>query len=230
MNELEWRENNLPVSTRFDDPYYSKEDGRAETDHVFIQGNRLPERWPLMKECTIAELGFGTGLNFLETVRQWNANQNTNSKLHFISFEQFPISKDDMQKALSPWQTLGSLREDLTGIWQPTQTIDKALSETVRLTVYMGDANHILSNLSLRADAWFLDGFSPAKNPELWNTELLEEVGKNTVAGGTFATYTAAGFVKRNLKSAGFEVTKVKGFGRKRDMLIGTKRNDIDVA
>ncbi|KAG1700646.1 tRNA 5-methylaminomethyl-2-thiouridine biosynthesis bifunctional protein MnmC [Nymphon striatum] len=150
------------------------------------------KRWPEMDICTIAELGFGTGLNFLETVRQWQNFSIENSSLHFISFEQYPIT------------------------------------HKIKLTVHIGDANVLLPTQSLNADAWYLDGFSPAKNPELWNEEIMREVGKNTVKNGTFATYTAAGFVKRGLQSAGFEVEKVKGFGRKREMLAGRKTGSLN--
>lgn len=221
MSNLEWRDGNFPVSTQFDDPYYSVVDGRAETDHVFIKGNKLNERWPDMKSSTIAELGFGTGLNFLETVRQWQALDLTNHKLHFISFEQYPITQEEMAKALSHWPELERLANRLNKIWHTEKSIEVDFSETVKLTIRIGDANTLLPDLNLKADAWFLDGFSPAKNPELWNESLMLEVGKHTAPQGTFATYTAAGFVKRGLQAAGFQVEKTKGFGRKRDMLIG---------
>lgn len=221
MSNLEWRNGDFPVSTQFDDPYYSAVDGRAETDHVFIKGNRLDKRWPELPACTIAELGFGTGLNFLETVRQWQALGLKNHKLHFISFEQYPITQEEMAKALSHWPELETISRRLIEIWRPKQTIEAEFSETIQLTVYIGDANALLPKLNFKADAWYLDGFSPAKNPELWNETLMMEVGKHTAKNGTFATYTAAGFVKRGLQTAGFEVEKTKGFGRKRDMLIG---------
>ncbi len=227
---IEWRDDNLPVSTRFDDPYYSKENGRAETDHVFIKGNRLHERWPDMQHCTIAELGFGTGLNFLEAVRQWQAFSPKDATLHFISFEQFPLPREDISRAVSYWPELEPLSVNLLDIWQSGNLIEVAFTENIRLTVHIGDANKLLPDLDFKADAWFLDGFSPAKNPELWNDELMACVGKRTVGDGTFATYTAAGFVKRNLQAVGFEVQKIGGFGTKRDMLVGQMRNDIDVA
>ncbi|MDJ0614712.1 MAG: tRNA (5-methylaminomethyl-2-thiouridine)(34)-methyltransferase MnmD [Rhizobiaceae bacterium] len=228
---LEWRDDKTPVSTRFDDPYYSVDDGRAETEYVFIDGNDLKSRWANMSECMIAELGFGTGLNFLETVRKWRSSVSNGSSLHFISFEQFPITKEEMAKALANWPELQDLASKLTGIWDPAAPVlDDRLAENVRLTVHFGDANTLLPKLDFKADAWYLDGFSPAKNPELWNEKLMREVGIHTVAGGTFATYTSAGFVKRGLQEAGFQVEKVKGFGRKREMLTGKMANDIHVA
>lgn len=223
MSDLEWRDGKFPVSTQFDDPYYSIVDGRQETDHVFIKGNQLDVRWPNMRTCKIAELGFGTGLNFLETIRQWQALELENSKLHFISFEQYPMTKEEIAKALSHWPELKTLAQRLIEIWEPDQTIKYNFSDNIALSVHIGDANTLLPDLEFKADAWYLDGFSPAKNPELWNEELMLEVGNHTAQNGTFTTYTAAGFVKRGLQAAGFSVEKTKGFGRKRDMLIGSK-------
>jgi len=225
VSELKWRDDITPISTRFNDPYYSVDDGRAETDYVFIQGNRLPTRWPNMQTCTIAELGFGTGLNFLETVRQWQTQKQQNTSLTFISFEQYPVTKEEIARALSNWPELETLSSRLIELWQPDEeTLDIAFAPDIQLTVYMGDANALLPQLSFHADVWYLDGFSPAKNPELWNEALMREVGNHTKPEGTFATYTAAGFVKRGLAAAGFDIQKTKGFGRKRDMLIGKKQ------
>ena len=223
MNNLEWRDSDFPISTQFDDLYYSVVDGRAETDHVFIHGNALHEHWQQMEHCTIAELGFGTGLNFLETVRQWQETKQDNAHLHFVSFEQYPITKEEMEKALSHWPELENLMKQLLKVWVPEETIEVEFSDNIQLSVHIGDANTLLPKLSFKANAWYLDGFSPAKNPELWNEKLMLEISNHTADGGSFATYTAAGFVKRGLIAAGFNVEKVKGFGRKREMLIGRK-------
>lgn len=231
MSDLEWREGNLPVSKQFDDAYFSMEDGRAETAHVFIKGNRLDERWPHMQNCTVAELGFGTGLNFLETVRQWRALRAQRAMLQFISFERFPLPPSEMRRAHAQWPELHALSRELLEIWNPgLSKMDARMSCGTRLTVHFGDANTLLPDSGIEADAWYLDGFSPAKNPELWNGPLLQAVGQYTVAGGTFATYTAAGHVRRALQEAGFEVRKTAGFGKKRDMLAGMKPSDIHVA
>lgn len=223
LSNLEWRDGDFPVSTRFDDPYYSVVDGRAETDHVFIHGNALHKRWQHMEHCMIGELGFGTGLNFLETVRQWQEIKQYNADLHFVSFEQYPITKEEMEKALSHWPELENLTGRLLKFWLPASTIEFEFSGNIQLTIHIGDANTLLPKLNFKSDAWYLDGFSPAKNPELWNEKLMQEVGNHTADDGSFATYTAAGFVKRGLQAAGFNVEKVKGFGRKREMLIGRK-------
>ena len=231
MSDLGWTDNSVPISTRFDDPYYSKEDGRAETSHVFINGNRLGVRWPTMRQCTIGELGFGTGLNFLETVHQWQRHRARTSTLRFISFEQFPISAASMQRALSHWPELSGLATKLVQAWRTHEGgIELEFEECVYLTVHFGDANTELPKQSFLADAWYLDGFSPAKNPQLWNANLMKEVAKHTVAGGTFSSYTSAGHVRRSLEEAGFSVRKSRGFGRKREMITGEYPSDIDVA
>ena len=230
MKELIWRNETLPVSSRFDDPYYSVEDGQLETRYVFVEGNKLPDRWADMSVCTIAELGFGTGLNFLETVSQWRRFKVDGASLRFHSFEQYPLSRSDMTRALGAWPELATDTKALLEIWKPERNCFQAsFSDNVSLEVYFGDANANLPKANFVADAWYLDGFSPAKNPQLWNESLMMEVGKHCVAQGTFATYTAAGFVRRNLQKAGFVANKIKGFGRKREMLVGMKQNDIDV-
>lgn len=184
-----------------------------------------------MELCTIAELGFGTGLNFLEIVRQWCEIRKPNARLDYFSFEQFPLPAEAIDKALGNWPDLEILKTRMLEVWRPDcERIETEFLPGVRLTVFMEDANKSLSSSSVMADAWFLDGFSPAKNPELWNEELMHAVAQHTVAGGTFSTYTAAGFVRRNLQAAGFEVHKVQGYGRKREMLTGKRPYDIDVA
>ena len=224
MSDIEWRDGTLPISKHFDDPYYSREDGRAETAHVFIAGNNLPQRWNKSEHFTIAELGFGTGLNFLETVYQWQALADVTARLNFISFEAFPLKAEDARTALSSWPELEILANRLLDFWHWNgKGLQIDFAPNIHLRVFEGDANQTLPAQNLNADAWYLDGFSPAKNPELWNENLIHEVGRNTRTGGTFATYTSAGFVRRNLQAAGFEVSKVPGFGRKREMLAGIK-------
>lgn len=207
--QIEWRDARVPVSTRFDDPYFSLENGMAETQHVFLGGNDLPARFS--DGFHIAELGFGTGLNFLVALVAFRAC-GCGGRLRFTSFEAFPMALEDLQRALAAFD---GLADDLMGV-----TAFPAHLEGVDfdLTVVLGDARATLPAWEGMADAWFLDGFSPAKNPELWSPELMCEVGAHTVRGGTAATYTAAGFVRRGLADAGFEVARVQGYGRKRHM------------
>ncbi|MEZ5870566.1 MAG: tRNA (5-methylaminomethyl-2-thiouridine)(34)-methyltransferase MnmD [Nitratireductor sp.] len=224
FSATDWRDNDLPVSRLFDDPYFSAADGRAETAHVFVGGNRLPSRWPDMQHCLIAELGFGTGLNFLETVSQWRAYRPAGARLSFVSFEQYPMSAHDIGRALSRWRELDGLSTRLLQVWQPEfEIIETDFADDIALTVFMSDANIRLPQLQFQADAWYLDGFSPAKNPQMWNAPLLAEVFRHTAPDATFATYSAAGQVRRDLQAAGFEVTREPGFGTKREMLAGRR-------
>lgn len=216
--ELSWRSGFVPVSTRFDDPYFSLENGLDETRHVFLQGNTLPTRF--RDGFHVAELGFGTGLNFLATLQAWQ-QRGCQGTLHFTSFEAFPLCRNDMAKALSRFADCGLEIAALTDVWIP-EGGRFALPDNVFLEVVLGDARETLPAWQSRADAWYLDGFSPAKNPELWSSALMADVGAHTAPGGTCATYTAAGFVRRGLAAAGFVVERQSGYGRKRHMTCGT--------
>ncbi len=213
--DVEWRENGVPVSTRFDDPYFSLSDGLAETRHVFLDGNDLPERFH--EGFHIAELGFGTGLNLLATWKAWEDSGAT-TPLRFTSFEAYPMEATEMARALAHWPDLAPYAERLVAAWETGPALE---TSTLRLDVILGDASQTLPAWSGKADAWFLDGFSPARNPALWSPEILANVGAHTVSGGTFATYTAAGHVRRALQAAGFAVSRRKGFAHKRHMSVG---------
>ncbi len=213
--ELEWRAGKIPVSKQFDDPYFSLEDGLAETRHVFLHGNGLPVRFH--DGFHVAELGFGTGLNMLAAAQLWTQT-GAAGHLHLTSFEAYPMTHREMERALHPYAELDS--EPLLDAWRDGN-IDVALSDRVTLKVVIGDARRTLPEWAGLADAWFLDGFSPAKNPELWEPALMMEVARHTAPGGTVATYTAAGAVRRALAEAGFAVDRTKGYGRKRHMTRG---------
>ena len=221
--DLTWLENNIPVSRRFDDMYFSKQGGRDEARHVFLRGNGLPGRWRDSDEFTIAELGFGTGLNFLETASAWRKTANPSAALTFVSFELFPVSLDDIRRTIACWPDLAPVCEELCAKLHYRAGWNSFEFGAVRLHLAVGDANELVRDWAGCADAWFLDGFSPRKNPELWGENLLRQVYRKTSRGGTFSTYTAAGWVRRNLQNAGFQVRKTPGFGRKRDMASGVK-------
>jgi tRNA U34 5-methylaminomethyl-2-thiouridine-forming methyltransferase MnmC len=211
--KLEWRAGDVPVSTRFDDPYFSLENGLAETRHVFLAGNDLPGRF--RDGFHVAELGFGTGLNLLATLQAWRQGGQS-GVLHYTSFEAYPMTADEMRRAQAVFSELDDIARDLAPHWTDTPTA--ITLPDLHFTLVTGDARQTLPVWTGQADAWFLDGFSPAKNPELWGEDLMQEVGRHTAPGGSAATYTAAGFVRRALAQAGFEVTRVPGYGRKRHM------------
>ncbi len=209
--KLTWTEDQIPVSDRFDDPYYSLQNGLEETRHVFLAGNDLPARFA--PGFHIAELGFGTGLNLLTVWSEWEKSGQT-GPLRFTSFEAFPMATEDMHHALKAFPELQPWSSRFLTHWSGRE----CMLETLQFEVIIGDAREALPEWAGKADAWFLDGFSPAKNPELWGADLMQEVAIHTAAEGTAATYTAAGFVRRGLEDAGFNVMRTSGYGRKRHM------------
>ncbi|RKF16325.1 FAD-dependent oxidoreductase [Roseovarius spongiae] len=212
--ELDWRAGDVPVSRRFDDPYFSLENGLAETRHVFLAGNGFTER--LRDGFHVAELGFGTGLNMLCALLAWR-DAGAPGRLRLTSFEAYPMSAEDMARALAAHPELADVAPPLLAGWRAGER-RIGLGHGATLEVIEGDARATLPRWDGRADAWFLDGFSPARNPELWQPELMRAVFEHTAPGGTAATYTAAGFVRRGLADAGFAVTRAPGYGRKRHM------------
>lgn len=213
--KIEWRDGSLPVSTQFDDPYFSLVSGLEETRHVFLAGNALPAR--LRDGFHVAELGFGTGLNLLALALIWKGP----GRIRFTSFEAFPMDTRDIRTALEAFPETRAIADPFLDAWA-TGKRQFTLGH-IDVDVKIGDARETLTAWEGAADAWFLDGFSPAKNPELWGEDLMHEVGTHTAEGGTFATYTAAGHVRQKLTDAGFTVERIPGFGRKRHMSRGVK-------
>ncbi|PWW01759.1 tRNA U34 5-methylaminomethyl-2-thiouridine-forming methyltransferase MnmC [Hoeflea marina] len=212
----------MPYSPVFGDFFYSQAGGRSEAAHVFIGGNDLVERFAAGGDLTIGELGFGTGLNFAETWRQWKSLAPAGARLSFQSFELLPLARDAIGRALAAWPELDAERMALASAWpdEPSGRVRIDFGR-VELVVHCGAAIDRLRDVKFSADAWFLDGFSPARNPEMWSAELMAEMARHTAPGGTFATYSAAGWVRRNLQAAGFAVSKVAGHAGKRDMSRG---------
>lgn len=234
--QIKFNSDGTPIAERFDDVYFSNDDGMAETAYVFIKNNQLPERWREVEanSFVIAETGFGSGLNFLvaaETFiqyRQQHPRENGFS-LHFISTEKYPMRAEDARKTLERFSQL-TLCEPLISQW-PINTEGchriEFLSDTASITLdlWIGDVLAQFPNIQNKSnglvDAWFLDGFAPSKNPDMWQQTLFDQMFRLSKPSATFATFTAAGFVKRGLQAAGFCVEKRKGYGRKRDMLAG---------
>lgn len=215
-DDLDWRDGVIPVSRRFDDPYFSLHDGLAETRHVFLAGNGLPDR--LFDGFHIAELGFGTGLNLLAVLIAWQASGRAGT-LRYTSFEAYPMQAADIARALDHFPQAQAVAGEFLAAW--AKGARQFALTGLAVEVIEGDARDTVPRWQGQADAWFLDGFSPAKNPELWSPDLMAEVARHTAPGGTFATYTAAGHVRRSLSEAGFNVTRQPGHGRKRHMTTG---------
>lgn len=215
QGSLTWRDGVIPVSTRFDDPYFSLNDGLAETRHVFLAGNDLPMR--LRSGFQIAELGFGTGLNLLASLMVCPPDV----PLHFTSFEAYPLTAAEIARALDHFPAARAVADPFLAAW--AKGARSFQLGPIAVQVIIGDARETLPDWAGQADAWFLDGFSPAKNPELWSDEIMAQVARHTATGGTFATYTAAGHVRRALASAGFAVDRIQGHGTKRHMSRGVK-------
>lgn len=239
--DIQWK-HGQPFSTEFDDIYFSREGGLAETEYVFMQQNGLPERWKNRKKFVIAETGFGTGLNFLTTVLHWlkstDANTCDNACLHYISFEKFPLRKADLVQALACWPELESVSGPLIENYPPAVKGFHRISlfdHRVVLMLIFDDAAASLPQLHANVDAWYLDGFAPGKNEDMWSDDIFKHIARtgtslsatstNEKTGTTFSTFTAAGNVRRGLQEVGFDVDKVKGFGSKREMLRGVLTN-----
>jgi len=221
--KLLWRDDRIPIARKFDDPYFSLDNGLEEVRHVFLNGNKLSNR--LNNGFKIAELGFGTGLNFLSTLWLWRLKKQK-GKIFYTSFEAFPLQPIEMLKAQNEFPELSDLKDEFYSLWSTLLEKGELSGNDYNLRLILGDARRTINQFDTLVDCWFLDGFSPAKNPELWEEDLLKNVYRCTVNGGTLSTYSAAGYVRRNLSLAGFQVERISGFGRKRHMTIALKNDE----
>ncbi len=233
--QVHFNDSGTPVADHFDDVYFSNDSGIDETLHVFIGGNDLKERWQAhsRRDFVIAETGFGTGLNCLVAMQAFRQFCDANpahplKHLFILTTEKFPLQKADLRQALTAFPTLNDTADALTAQYpialQGCHRMQfKDFSCT--LDLWMGDVHELLPQWHCPKDglidAWFLDGFAPSKNPDMWTDALFSQMARLSRQGGTFGTFTAAGIVKRGLRDAGFVVEKRNGFGRKRDMLAG---------
>lgn len=225
--QLDWDDQGRPRSRVFDDVYFSTESGLDETRHVFLEQNRLRERFaalPPSGRFVIGETGFGTGLNFLCAWQLFEQQADPSARLHFVSVEKYPLTPADLQRALALWPELGPLAERLlrayVAVHQGFQRL--VLDEgRVTLTLLVGDALEQLPQLDGQIDAWFLDGFAPAKNPEMWTAELFAELARLAAPGSSISTFTSTGWVRRLLNAAGFKMKRTPGIGHKWEVLRG---------
>lgn len=215
---IDWKENNVPYSTDFNDIYFSVEDGLAESKAVFLDGINAPEVWIGKKEFTICELGFGTGLNFFNCLKLWIEHSCEDQTLHYMATELYPLTRAEILKAVH-WPELSEYKEAFLVNYPSSEM---ALFEgRVKFRLLEGDSAAELSKINETVDAWFMDGFAPSKNPDMWSNKVFNEMARLSSQSSKVTTFTAAGFVRRGLNDVGFTMSKRPGYGRKREMLCG---------
>ncbi|MCV4261448.1 bifunctional tRNA (5-methylaminomethyl-2-thiouridine)(34)-methyltransferase MnmD/FAD-dependent 5-carboxymethylaminomethyl-2-thiouridine(34) oxidoreductase MnmC [Pseudomonas capsici] len=225
--QIDWDEQGNPHSRAFSDVYFSTESGLEETRHVFLVQNDLRQRFtalPAGERLVIGETGFGTGLNFLCAWQLFEECADPEARLHFVSVEKFPLSRTDLQRALALWPELAVFAEPLLGQYIAVHEGFQRLvfdEGRVTLTLLIGDALHMLPQLDGQIDAWFLDGFAPARNPEMWTPELFAELARLSAPEASIGTFTSTGWVRRALNAAGFKMKRVPGIGHKWEVLRG---------
>ena len=231
--ELEWQcidGIEIPVSKQFGDVYFSKDNGLLETRHVFLNGNDLSERLTQLKQheyFCVGETGFGTGLNILALWQLWqNVRPDNQSHLHAISVEKFPLSKSDLIRALNAWPELSEFSYQLIEQYpHPIAGCHRLNFPNARFSIdlWLGDAHDVFPSMqkTSQVHAWFLDGFAPSCNPDMWEENVLNHIIRLSDVGTTFASFSVAGVLKRGLKQHGISITRPRGFGHKREMLKG---------
>jgi tRNA 5-methylaminomethyl-2-thiouridine biosynthesis bifunctional protein len=219
---LEWTPGAGPRSRRFGDVYFSEIDGLAESRAVFLAGCSLPDAWARRGRFTVGELGFGTGLNILALLDLWRQARPAGGRLHIFSVEAYPLTRDEAAQALGAWPELAEVAAPLLAAWPSFRPgfhrVDFPGLDAI-LDLYLGEVEAGLTAWDGRADAWFLDGFAPSKNPQMWSQAVLDLVAARSAPGARIGTFTVAGAVRRGLAQAGFTVAKQPGFGRKNERL-----------
>jgi len=218
--QLDWSRPAAPAATDFGDIYFSTDGGLEETETVFLKGCGLPEGWQNRSRFVIGELGFGSGLNFLAARRMWDATKPKDGRLHFLSIEKFPFDTAQLKQALTAWPELDIYSAELIEKWPGrVKGFHRLHFGDVTLTLIHDDISNALDELDAKVDAWFLDGFSPAKNPDMWSSAVMKKLAALSAPGARLGTFTVAGTVRQALSEAGFEAQKKEGFGRKRHRL-----------
>lgn len=213
-------------SAEYDDIYHSAAGGLAQSRHVFLGGNGLPARWASRDAFTLVETGFGCGLNFLATWAAWRDDPARCARLHFVSVERHPFVREDLRAIHRAWPELAALSQSMLERWPPLVPGFHRLNldgGRVSLTLLFGDAPALLAQLRARADAFFLDGFAPPKNPALWSPAVFRQIRRLAADGATAATWSVAAVVLEGLRSAGFVCDTRAGFAGKREMLVGRR-------
>ncbi|PIE46007.1 MAG: hypothetical protein CSA45_01055 [Gammaproteobacteria bacterium] len=217
----------VPKSRQFDDIYFSPVDGAAESVYNFIDGNALATRFQQssLNRFTIAETGFGTGLNFFLTLACWHKYAPDKACLHFISVEKYPLTTEQLRKIYADNPCYSEFFDAINQLLGQYPRLEAGCYHldfgSVRLTLLFGDASEQFKRYDFTADAWFLDGFAPSKNPDMWSPDVFDIIAKRSRLGTTFATFTAASAIRKGLQATGFTVRKAKGFGSKRERLLG---------
>jgi tRNA 5-methylaminomethyl-2-thiouridine biosynthesis bifunctional protein len=225
LANIQWQRNQ-PYSLDFNDIYFSTDDGLQETEYVFIEQNQLKQRFASLENAhfTIIETGFGTGLNFLAVAAHWLALAPISAQLHYIGIERFPLKLADLIRAQASWPQFSAIANELAQYYATLKAGNNMynLAEgRIQLDLQVDDVIDALAKTSNIADAWLLDGFAPAKNAEMWSSALFTHMAKLSKTGTTFATFTSASQVRRDLQAVGFKAQKHAGFGKKREMLAG---------
>ncbi|MEQ1820284.1 MAG: bifunctional tRNA (5-methylaminomethyl-2-thiouridine)(34)-methyltransferase MnmD/FAD-dependent 5-carboxymethylaminomethyl-2-thiouridine(34) oxidoreductase MnmC, partial [Terricaulis sp.] len=221
--DLEWSEDGSSLrAAAFGDIYFSKDGGLAEAEAVFLAGTGLPELWQNRDRFALCELGFGSGLNILALWSAWKKTRIPHAQLHISTIESFPLARADAERVLSNFSEVSELSEKLLANWPVRAYSPQRLwfpEDGLSLTLFTGEAEKVLAGLTGSFDAWFLDGFAPARNPEMWSPALFQQIARLSAPGARAATFTVAGDVRRGLEAAGFAVEKKPGFGKKRERL-----------
>jgi len=225
--QIDWDDHGRPYSRQYDDVYFSKNEGLDETLHVFIEQNQLRQRFAALgagERLVIGETGFGTGMNFFCAWQLFAELAPAGARLHFVSVEKYPLTRDDLARAMQLWPQLAPYTQPLLaqyGAIHPGFQQFSLDGGRITLTLLIGDAQALLAQLDARIDAWFLDGFAPAKNPDMWTPALFAQLARLSYPGTTLGTFTTTGWVRRALVEAGFSMKKVPGLGKKWEVMHG---------
>lgn len=216
--------NNIPFSDNFDDNYFSITDPIEEKSYVFLTQNNIPAAWSKKDRFVIGENGFGLGLNFILTCKNWLNDKNRCKELIFFSYDLYPPNIEDLYRFYENFEDLQPIVYDMLNKYQTLTdgiNIFNFQNNKIKLILVIDEALNSLKLLTYKVNVWFLDGFSPSKNSEIYRDEVFNEIANKSDNGATFSTYSASGVIKRGMQKVGFYIEKTKGFGEKKDMLKG---------